>query len=507
MQQSTNRNANSQNNTKAGLLVLYIVSIICGAALMALEIVGGRLLSPFFGSSVYVWGSIISVFLIALSAGYYLGGNLADKKPDINYLLGFIVLSGVLILFIPSMANPVVNLSHSAGLGNFGALVVAMILFFLPSLGLGMVSPYVVKLAVSSTTGLGNLVGAFYAISTFGSIIGTLGTTFVLIPLFGVRNIIFSVGIILILLSVMVLFAYRKWRIGLGVFLVMLLASYGGIAAAPDIAAGYEGRAELLFKKETMYNNLAVLDTNDGLRYMMFNETQQTVMQKSAPAKHIWPYTRLMDYSVEMYKPDASKILLIGLGGGTIPKYNLANRENVKFDAVDIDPEVIRAAENYFNLPADSRLNKVAADGRMFLQGKEQQYDVIMVDAYNRLGIPFHLTTKEFFETMDRSLKPGGIVVFNVVSSIEGEYSPFFKSMLYTIRQVFPNYRLFQSEHTDPDKIDNLILVVSRNSLPSAEDIPVGKEYLSTIDLTDAVLLTDDYAPVEKLAIKLLTGQ
>lgn len=492
--------------SKKSIWILYVISVLCGGVLMAVEVVGGRLLSPYFGSSVYVWGSIISVFLIALSAGYYLGGVTADRKPSIVLLAGFIAVSGLLILLIPLLVSPLVKIAFNAGFGNYGALFVALLLFFLPSLGLGMVSPYVVKLGMKEADRLGNLVGMFYAISTFGSILGTFLTTFIFIPVFGVREIITASGTLLVLLSIIVLLTHRFLLAGTTVIFFLIANLTVTYFLSSGIAESYQGK-EVLYSKETLYNNLAVVDNNQGYRFLMFNETQQTVMQKSAPAKHIWPYTRLMDYSVEKYKPDASKILLIGLGGGTIPKYSLANRNNVAFDAVDIDPEVIRVAEDYFNLPADSRLNKIAADGRMFLKGKEKQYDVIMVDAYNRLGIPFHLTTKEFFETIAQALKPGGIVIFNVVSSIEGEYSPFFKSMLYTITQVFPNYRLFESETTNPNKIDNLILVVSKNTLPPAEEMPVGKEYVSPIDLTDAVLLTDNYAPVEKLAVKILTGQ
>lgn len=162
-------------------------------------------------------------------------------------------------------------------------------------------------------------------------------------------------------------------------------------------------------------------------------------------------------------------------------------------------------AHKYFDMPYSPRLHTAAADGRSFLRDKKNQYDVIMVDAYNRLSIPFHLTTREFFDEVAAALKQGGIVVFNIVSSIEGDYSPFFKSLLLTSKQVFPEFRVFQAEFDDPTEMDNLILVSSRDKLPSSGQLAGRPEYKGNIDLSEAILLTDDYAPVETLALKIMS--
>lgn len=483
---------------------LYIISVVCGSVLMAIEVVGGRLLSPYFGSSVYVWGSIISVFMIALSAGYYLGGQVADKKPNLFTLIGIIGLSGLLIILIPILVLPVVKFTYSVGLGNFGALFVAMALFFLPSMGLGMVSPFVVKLGISETSRLGNLVGRFYSTSTFGSILGTLLTTFVLIPLFGVKEVMIACGILLVILSALAFCINRLFLHGVASLLLLAIFLSLVVTLTPSDAEAYAG-SKLLYKKETLYNNIAVVDAYDGYRYLMFNETQQSVMNKNAPMEHVWPYTRLMDAAADYYKPHSKNELLIGLGGGSIPKFSLANRPNENVDAVDIDPEVINVAEKYFNMPKDSRLKTHAVDGRMYLQDKKQKYDVIMIDAYNRLSIPYHLTTKEFFEELSTALKPDGVVIFNIVSSVEGEYSKFFKSVLKTATQVFPNYRLFNTEQNDPNEIDNLIMVVSKDKLVSPGTLAGCKEYKEPIDVKSAIVLTDNYAPVDTLAVKIMT--
>jgi spermidine synthase len=470
---------------------------------MALEIVGGRLLSPFFGGSVYVWGSIIFVFLTALSAGYYLGGIASDKMPSLSLLAGFIAVAGLLILFIPPMVAPLVKFAFAIGLGNYGTLFVAMLLFFLPSAGLGMVSPYIVKLGIKESSRLGNMVGKFYAISTVGSIVGTLATTFILIPWFGIRHIIIALGIILVILAATILLIHKRLPQSILVICLLVISLFG-ITAADSVSKENLQSGNLIYKKETAYNNIRVEDYNDR-RYLLFNDTEQSVINKYKPNEHIWPYTELMDSAARHYRPDATDILVIGIGGGTVINSMLAQSNNLFIDAVDIDPVVIRVAYEYFGLPESPKLRATAGDGRVFLRDKKTRYDVIMVDAYNRSSIPSHLTTREFFSEMESALKPDGIVIFNIVSSIEGDYSLFFKSLLLTSQEVFPESRLFQAETDDPSDLDNLILIASRSELNSPDRLADRTEYMGNIDLSDSMVLTDDYAPVETLALKIMS--
>lgn len=471
---------------------------------MALEIAGGRLLSPFFGSSVYVWGSVISVFLIALSTGYYYGGVMADKRPSLNVLAGLIALSGLLIFMIPYLLPPVVNLVYGTNLYGLGALLAAMVLFFLPSAGLGMVSPYIVKLGVQEANNVGKLVGKFYSVSTFGSILGTLGTTFILIPLFGVRSMIYAMGAILLLLAILIYLLNRIFKSTVILSLLLLLCLGFSLQYKPPMALSVE-RGRVMYERETLYNNLAVIDGWDGFRYLLFNETEQSAMAQANPEQHIWPYTDLMTAAADFYKPEARKELLIGLGGGTIPKYTYANRPQVDMDAVEIDPEVVKVAKEYFYLKDNDRIHNIVDDGRMFLQDKQNIYDAILIDAYNRNSIPYHLTTKEFFLELAHALKPDGVVVFNVVSGVEGEKGRFLKSLLKTSDQVFNYRKLFFAETRNSlEDPNNLILVVSNKELKG--DLVKGyKAYSGTIDTGSAIVLTDDYSPVENLAASLMT--
>lgn len=499
MKQHRKAPLNTKDN-KIQLWALYLLSVLCGGAMMSLEIVGGRLLSPFFGSSVYVWGSIISIFLVALSSGYYLGGLLVDRKPSLSLLAGVIAASGLLVVLIPYITSPLVTFSFSTGMGNFAPLVVSFALFFLPSLGLGIVSPFVVKLGAFETERLGNAVGKFSAISTVGSIIGTLSTTFILIPSFGVREVLIALGILLLILSSALLLYRRKFIPSCIVAALLAISVLAGNFWLPSLEAkeSNRGNLKIVYKTESLYNNISVED-QQGVRYMGFDGIDQSAMALSEPTVHVWPYTRIMESAAYHYNPEFGKALLIGLGGGTIPKAMLDKDKSLSIDAVDIDPEVVKVCYDYFALPRNKQLKVEAVDGRIFLQESKKEYDVIMVDAYNRSSIPFHLTTKEFFEELSKSLRPDGVVIFNVISSIEGRNSEFFKSLLRTAEEIFPHRKIFQSESTSPFEMDNLILVISKKNLDSPVPLPEAHEYQHKIDLSDAIILTDNYAPVETL--------
>ena len=496
------KNKKGHSSNPLYVWMLYAIAVVCGAALMGLEILGGRLLSPFFGASVYVWGSIISVFLIALSTGYYVGGIISDRKPSVVYLAGFIAAAGMLTLIIPPLAPPLSRYFVSAGFANFGVLAVAMILFVLPSIGLGMVSPYVVKLGVAETARLGNMVGKFYAVSTFGSIFGTLATTFILIPYFGVNEVIFSLGAILVGLAVVLLAGQRLWRHSV-VVIVATTMLFTISASSPTLAVSMQNM-EVVFTHESMYNDIFVGDQGD-IRYLMFTEKLlQSGMAKDYPDMHLFNYTRLIDEAAAHFKPEARDFLLIGLGGGSIPKALLGSRENIFMDSIEIDQAVIDVAYDYFGMPRSENIRTIAMDGRMFLQKTDKQYDVIMLDAYNSLFIPYHMTTNEFFEELAASLRPDGVAILNVISNPDGEYSRFFKSLLKTINETFPEWHIYLAEDTASGSINNLVLVASRSKLESDGRIGDFIQYQNPIALSDAIVLTDNYAPVELLGADLM---
>ncbi len=195
------------------MTLLKLIVFICGAVLMALEIVGSRVLSPFFGNSVFVWSSLIYLLLISLIVVDKLGGKIADKKPNPKILSAIIFGSGLLIFIIPFIQEPVNNAVFNYNLGmKISPLIASCILFLLPSILMGAVSPFAVKMSATSIETLGNVSGNISAISTIGNIFGTLFTSFYLIPTIGTKLIINLLGLTLLLSSGLI-FIYSKFSL------------------------------------------------------------------------------------------------------------------------------------------------------------------------------------------------------------------------------------------------------------------------------------------------------
>jgi predicted membrane-bound spermidine synthase len=186
---------------------LYLVVFLSGAVLMGLELVGSRILAPYFGNSIFVWGALIAVFLIALSAGYYIGGMVADKWPKKRVLGEIVIISGLLVLAVKVGYSELNEWIFQTDFGyKLNPLIASTILFLPPGIGMGMVSPFAIRLSASRIDTIGNLAGKMYAVSTLGSIVGTLGTAFFLIPMWGVKTNLLLIAGMLILIGVIVVF-------------------------------------------------------------------------------------------------------------------------------------------------------------------------------------------------------------------------------------------------------------------------------------------------------------
>src|SRR6266513_1496571 len=343
--------------------LLNVVVFVSGAVLMGLEIVGSRVLAPYFGSSIFVWGSLISVVMAALSIGYYWGGWLWAREPSYSRLLTLLVIPGVLIFFLPFI-YPTVN-EWIAGI-DFGTrlnpLIASSIYFLPPGIFLGTISPYVIRLAATALSTVGSTAGTLYAISTCGSIFGTLLTAFYLIPLMGVTNIIHSMGITLVCLSLLVVPLLRLRSVAVG-RAVTALSIIGSIAIPwPSIVWA---RLKTLLQKDTFYHRIRI-EEDDEARYMYFDRTLQSAMNLKDPTALRLIYSRYTSLGFA-FRPDAKKMLIIGVGGGSIPKKVQKTFPNIEIDAVEIDPEVIKMAKDFFGVKESNNLDLHAQDGRLFL--------------------------------------------------------------------------------------------------------------------------------------------
>jgi spermidine synthase len=497
--------------------LLYVVVFVCGAVLMAFEIIGSRMLAPYFGNSIFVWGSLISVVLTALSVGYWLGGIAADRWPRFSILATLIAVPGVIIALLP-FVYPELNRAIASGdMGSrLGPLVSCLTLFLVPSVFLGTISPFAVRLQARAVASVGSTAGGLYAVSTAGSILGTLVTAFYLIAVLGVANIVHGLGLTLLVVAAGILVGRgRVAQAGITVLCAVVLLA-GMIWHVRTQAA----EAGLILEKDSFYNHIRLAEDGNQ-RYMDFENLRQSAMLLKDPWELRLRYTRFLSLALSL-QPDPKRVLILGLGGGSFPKRLHRDFPNVVVDVVDIDPEVIAIAKRYFQVPEDTRLRLFAKDGRRFVQEATDRYDLVFLDAYNSDTIPFHLATREFYREIKTHLAPGGVVVSNIIGTLRGPQSAFFRSIHRTLSEVFPtiyvvptydqsagwvlgdiNIILFATQDATRLSRGELVARAGRvgGRLVPASDLAEYAAHLLDVPIEggDVPTLTDDFAPVEIL--------
>lgn len=496
-------------------LLHYLIVFVSGAVLMALEIAGSRVLAPHFGSSIFVWGSLISVVMAALSIGYYWGGWLSTRDPSYAKLIVLLLIPGVVVFFLP-FVYPSIN--EWIALRDFGVrmnpLLACTVLFLLPGIFMGTISPYVIRLAAKQLHTVGSTAGTLYAVSTCGSIFGTLVTAFYLIPLLGVSNIIHSLGVTLVCLSLFVVPLIRLQ----GVSLSRAVATTLLILGLTDMFWAPLAWTKTLLQKDTFYHRIRIEEDSEA-RYMYFDRTLQSAMNLKDPTALRLIYSRYTSLGLA-FRPQAKKMLIVGLGGGSIPKKIQKEFPHMEIDAVEIDPEVIKLAKEYFAVKENKLLRLHAQDGRLFLTRTKHQYDIILLDAYFTDAMPFHLTTKEFFQLAEKKLTPDGIIVANLISAVTGPAGRIARAFVRTQRQVFPQSYVFAARRPDNvslDTIQNVIVIATRDKqrLDIKEIVKraaamnkglfpepvhdVATAYFDRPLPEDVPILTDDYAPTDNL--------
>ncbi len=504
-------------------LLLNIIVFVSGAVLMGLEIVGSRVLAPYFGNSIFVWGSLISVVLAALSLGYYWGGRLSERRPSLAKLLLLILIPGGMIFFLPFVYPPINEWIAAADFGNrLNPLIASTLYFLLPSIFLGAVSPYAIRLAATTLSAVGSTAGSLYALSTCGSIFGTLFTAFYLIPLLGVKNIIHALGVTLVFLSLLLwpwgrasLAKTAKPPKTATTVAALLFLTVLSLVPAPSAWA----RLKTILEEDSFYHHIRV-EEDEEARYLYFDRTLQSAMNLDNPTALRLLYSRYTSLGMA-FRPEAKKVLIIGLGGGSIPKKYQKEFPSLQIDVAEIDPEVIQVARKYFSVSEAKNLHIHAQDGRLFLSHTAQHYDQILLDAYYSDAIPFHLTTREFFQLAGQKLTSNGIVVANVISAVTGSAGKISRSIVKTMRGIFPQIYIFATRRPDNvslDTIQNVILIATKDS--KRLDIreitkrasalgrglfpnPIGDIGISYYDDKlsdgDVPVLTDDYAPTDNL--------
>jgi len=433
--------------------LIYGIAFVTGAIVMSFEMLGSRYLNPYFGSGIYTWASLISTVLMALTLGYFLGGWLADRTASLRVLAVTVLVASVYMLVLPSFAQPLLELLL-ADIDDVrtGSLVASLAILLFPVTFFGMYSPFAIRLMLRSAQNSGMVSGTVYGVSTFGSIVGTLGTTFFLIPTIGTRAITLWLGAFGVACGLILLALGRTERkagtVAAALLIAIIMASIP--ASAQEALIDESVRAEILKRKdgrlahvESEYNDIYVTKRRNQL-IMTFQlkgwDYTESITNLEDPDDLPLPYSQVMTAASLLYPTEIKRILMIGLGGGSISTYYGRAMPDVHIDTVELDQRVIDVAKQFFALRETPRVRYIAADGRVFLNRSKDQYDLILLDAYRGGYVPFHLLTREFYTLVKSRLTPGGAVSFNVHDGTK-----LYHSTVKTLSEVFPTVDLYPS--------------------------------------------------------------
>lgn len=450
---------------------LYLLVFGVGAGTLAIELAAARLLDPWFGNSQIVWAALISLVLACLALGAWIGGRVGDRSPKLLPLLVAVMVAGVATAWIPGFAQPVLQLAVrdlldlEAGLLLAAMSAVAILLTF-PLVLLGAVTPWVVRIALSSIDTGGRTAGSLYAVGTVGSILGTLAPVLWLVPSYGTRRTFLLIGLWLVLLALCGTpwVARRQHVTGfVGVLMMAVLLGFdvlfGSTSIRPGPVAG-SIPSQLLHEEESRYNYIAVREAG-GERWLKLNEGNgiHSVWHPDRILSHgIWDYFLLAPwFSADPPDPATARVLVIGLAAGTVSSLWTDVYGPASITGVELDPAILEVGREWFAMDRPN-LTAVAADGRQWLsrQDSSEVWDVVLVDAYRVPYIPFHLTTLEWFALVDDHLAPNGVVAVNV-GRTETDLS-LVEAMVTTMAAVWPHVLVL--EEPVPEGVLGNVLVV-----------------------------------------------
>jgi spermidine synthase len=418
----------------AGPRLLYPLVFVAGATTMSTEMSASRLLAPFFGASILVWANIIGLTLIYLSAGYFVGGKLADRNPRMGYLARLMLVAAAAIAVTPFLARPLLDVAvgafADASVGAFlGSFFAAMLIFSVPITLLGMASPFAVRLGVTSVERAGEVAGRMYALSTAGSIIGTFVPVVLLIPWVGTRRTMLATAALLAATAVP----------ALGRRYVLVPATIAALALIPPglVKPG----AGVVFEGESPYQFIQVVQQSDGTRVLHLNEgwAEHSVWRRdSVLTGGYWDQFLL----APVLDSRVRDLAMIGYAGGTVGRAYGVYWPAVDILGIELDGDVTAVGRRYFGLGDNPRVRVATADGRPYLQAHDERHGAIFLDAFRQPYIPFYLTTQEFWQLCRDRLRSGGMVMANVGRVPGDDRLP--EAIAGTMATVFPSVYRWQ---------------------------------------------------------------
>ncbi len=484
-------------------VILPTLVFSVGAAALGIEIAAVRLLAPYFGASTIVWANTIGIVLVALSAGYWWGGRLADRRPELRAMCRTIMAAAIVTATVPFVSRPLLDVGVEAldavSAGAFvGSMLATLLLIAAPVLLLGTVAPWALRIGMTSVEDSGQLAGRLYAVSTLGSLMGTLVAALLLIPALGTRR---TFLLFALLLSITALAGLRPPR--------AYLAVPVAIAALMLVPTGTIKRADgerVVYETETAYQYARVVEGQTGRRVLELNEGQaiHSVYDPTAPnplTGTYWDGHLLWSFATTGRAP--RRVAMLGNAAGTVSSTFARYLPDTRVDGVEIDGELSRIGRRYFAM-SNPRLTLHHQDARPFLRGGDARYDSISLDTYRQPYIPFYLVTREFFELARSRLAPGGVLIVNV-GHPRGQFQ-LEQVLTATLAKVFVHVK------RDPVAPSNTLLVASDSPVEASKLLAAANGFAPELayeaeraaarlapPLAGGRVYTDDKAPVEWL--------
>jgi spermidine synthase len=486
---------------------LTVLVFVVGMGSLGAEIAAVRLLAPYFGASTVIWANTIGIVLVALSVGYWLGGRWADRNPSIRALCRVALLASALLAVVPFVARPLLDVAVKAldqvSAGAFiGSLLAVLALVAVPVLLLGTVSPWALRLAVRDVENAGTIAGRLYALGTAGSLVGTLLSALVTIPLIGTRRTFLLFALLIAVVAVLGLRPVRRYALAPAAIVVLLALPVGTLKVSD--------KGRVIHEAETEYQYARVIQKPDGERLLELNEGQanhSVYRPETVLTGDYWDDHLVLPWATGRRSPPR-RVAILGNAAGTTARAYGALFPSTRVDGVEIDGELSEIGRRYFGLAPRPTLHLHAADARPWLREQNGvKFDAISVDAYRQPYIPFYLTTREFFQLVRDRLAPGGVVVINV-GHPEGE-DQLEKVLAATMAEAFPYVVRDPAQPTNTQLVGSTSPISAQALRDAAPLLPRSLRTLAAEaagrigrPLTGGDVYTDDRAPVEWLVDK-----
>lgn len=507
--------------TTARYIFLIITAFVCGASIMIIELTGNRVLAPWFGNTIYTWTGLIGVILVCISCGYYLGGYLADKSPNYVIMAHILSISAILTMLIPIFQRGLEGIVMKIGI-VIGPVLATILLFALPGCFLAAITPFTIRLIslISEDKKVGISAGFIGMVSTFGSVIGTFCSGFILIPNLSIRMIFLSTGAVLAILALIgyCIFSSKTQK---RMQLALLTSFFVAVGTFVYFVRGSIS-PNVIFEQMTFYQRIRVtetLETNgDKLRTIILDkrhEGAQYIKSREIPFKYqkYWELVRL-------FCPQLDRAAFLGGGAFAMPNALLDAFPEAQVDVIEIDKKVIETGRKYFRINDYPKMNVVACDARRFLKTSNQKYDFILGDVYNGLHhLPAHLVTVEFFDIVKGHLSQDGVYMMNIIGSAKGKHSILFQSLAKTLLKIFKNVSVFLVDPDNPYDTQNIIVVAADHDLAINSQTAKEQMHFDTIskllkgylrpsqyDISNGIIFTDEKNPIDYVIANTFSG-